>query len=89
MKFKNILTREELRNIKAGSGLGGCYMECCTVVSGGSDFCSGAGTSTPTSNEGGSFEDCSSNEQCQSDYIANQGGDPCGPSQYVSALCYN
>lgn len=81
-----ILNREEMKSVMAGGGggLGGYYIQCCT---GGPGSCYGGSQTVEVSD---SFEQCTSNEQCQSDYISNIGSDPCVDSGgYAAALCYN
>lgn len=88
MNFTKTLTRNEMKQIKAGDGgLQGCYFECCTT--GGS--CSG-GQSYPTSGGG---DDCTSNEQCQSDILVAQQNPTVysyeceEEGSYIAALCYS
>lgn len=84
--LEGVLSRDDMKNIMAGGegGLGGCYIQCCT---GGPGSCYGGSQTVEVSD---SFEQCTSNEQCQSDYISNIGSDPCAESGgYAAALCYN
>ena len=85
MQFAKTLSRNEMKNIMAGNGgFGGCAFQCCFTGGG------GCAPGVQVQEEG---EDCTSHTQCQSDYIDNQGGDPCtsmyGETSYTAALCYN
>lgn len=73
MEFANILTREEMKEIKGGSP--GCHLYCCTH----------GGTCSSAVH----FEEAESttHEGCQSEALEAYGGnDPCTGGSYLAAL---
>tara|TARA_R110002124_G_scaffold252236_1_gene417522 strand:+ start:5091 stop:5324 length:234 start_codon:yes stop_codon:yes gene_type:complete len=73
MEFLNVLSREEMKNVKGGHG--GCHAYCCT---------GGPGTCVET----GSCTGCSStnNEDCQTELAGL--GFTCAEGEYLASLYY-